>query len=216
MTPIYERMILGVFMKAIDFKKDPVYKAKTEPEIVTIPRMLFVMVDGQGDPDGKDFQDAMQAIYGIVYTIKFWDKKFEAPEGYEKFTMAPLEGLWWMKNDELWDVNRRNDWCWTAMVRLPEFVDDKYFNEVIDTCIKQKKSDVYKKARLEYFNEGQCVQILHIGPYSTEGPNIQKMHQFAADQGYKLRGKHHELYFGDPRRTAPEKLKTILRQPVEK
>lgn len=208
-------------METIDFKKDPAYKAKTEPEIVTIPKTLYVMVDGKGMPENSDgenteFQEAMQILFGIVYTIKFWDKKYPAPPNYAKFNMAPLSGLWWMKNGQSFDMAKPDKWQWTVMLRVPEFVTPKYFNDVLDACIAQKKSEIYKKARLEYLDEGTCVQILHIGPYNTEAPNIEKMHAYAIDKGYTLTGKHHELYFGDPRRTAPEKLKTILRQPISK
>jgi hypothetical protein len=208
-------------METIDFKKDSTYKAKTEPEIVEVPKMLFVMVDGTGGPESSDkseteFQKAMQVIFGIVYTIKFWDKKYPVPKGYAKFTMAPIEGLWWSGDGQNFDMNNQKNWKWTVMLRLPEFVTPDFFNEVVANCVDNKKSDIYKKARLEYFTEGSSVQIMHIGPYDQEAPNIEKMHAFARESGYELVGKHHELYFGDPRRTAPEKLRTILRQPVQK
>lgn len=208
-------------MKTIDFKKDPTYKAKTTPTIIKVPKMLFVMVDGIGAPDsgGKyetEFQKAMQAIFGIVYTIKFWDKKFTPPANYDKFTMAPIEALWWMDDGSDFDMEKPDDWHWTAMMRLPEFVTPEFYDEVVRTCIEQKKTDIYKKVRLEYFEEGESVQIMHVGPYSSEGPNIKRIHEYAIENGYKLIGRHHELYFGDPRRTAPEKLKTILRQPIKK
>lgn len=206
-------------MQTIDFKKDPTYKASPEPQIIDVPEMLFVMVDGQGAPEipgqETEFQQAMQALFGVVYTIKFWDKKFAAPPGCAKFTIAPLEGLWWMTDDGEFDISRPQDWRWTVMIRLPEFVTQEFFNKVVQECITLKKSDVYRLARLEWFDEGTCVQILHIGPYDQEGPNILKMHTYAHDQGYSLIGKHHELYFGDPRRTAPNRLKTILRQPIQ-
>lgn len=207
-------------METIDFRKDPTYKAKTEPAIINVPKMLFVMVDGKGAPEGSagantEFQEAMQALFGVVYTIKFWDKKHSAPAGYAKFTMAPLEGIWWMEGTGGFDMARPDDWRWTVMLRLPEFVTPAYFKQVVDELIEKKQSDVYKKARLEYMQEGECVQLMHIGPYDQEQPNIEKMHAFAKEQGYELRGRHHELYFGDPRRTSPEKLKTILRQPVQ-
>jgi hypothetical protein len=205
----------------IDYKKDPTYKAKTEPEIIDIPKMLFVMVDGKGAPDASgtantEFQSAMQVLFGVVYTIKFWDKKHPAPPGYAKFTMAPLEGLWWMEGGISFDMAKPDDWRWTVMIRLPEFVTPEYFKQVVGELIDKKQSDIYKLGRLEYFEEGSCVQIMHIGPYDQEGPNIDKMHAFAKESGYKLAGKHHELYFGDPRRTVPEKLRTILRQAVQK
>ncbi|MCE7936177.1 hypothetical protein DYH10_00030 [Candidatus Saccharibacteria bacterium CPR2] len=208
-------------MRVIDFKKDATYKAKPSPEIIDVPKMLFVMVDGEGAPEttGKgetEFQQAMQALFGVVYTIKFWDKKHSTPPGYAKFTMAPLEGLWWTKSGKMFDSKNPDDWKWTVMIRLPEFVTPKYFKEVVDELIAKKQSQVYKKARLQEFTEGTCVQIMHIGPYDQEQPNIERMHAYAKEQGYEAVGKHHELYFGDPRRTAPEKLRTILRHPVKK
>lgn len=208
-------------METIDFKKDPTYKAKTEPEIITVPAMRFIMVDGEGAPESSDganteFQQAMMALFGVVYTIKFWDKKHPIPADYAKFTMAPVEGLWWTKSGKNFDTNNPDDWKWTVMLRVPEFVTKVYFDEVVEECVRAKKSDVYRNARLETFEEGICVQIMHVGPYSEEQPNIDLMHQFARDEGYELTGKHHELYFGDPRRTAPEKLRTILRHPVQK
>lgn len=208
-------------MDVIDYKKDPSYKAKTNPEIVKVPKMNFIMVDGRGVPDAAvghetEFQSAMQALFGIVYTIKFWNKKYEPPKGYAKFTMAPLEALWWMDDGKEFNMAKPDEWNWTVMLRLPDYVDQKFFDEVVKKCIEQKKSDLYKKARLELFEEGECVQIMHIGPYSTEPANIAKMHEYAIGQGYKLIGRHHELYFGDPHKTDPEKLKTILRHPVSK
>lgn len=203
----------------IDFKKDITYKAKTEPHIITVPNMLFVTYSGKGAPEGSggaatEFQQAMQALFGIVYSIKFWDKKHTAPPGYAKFTMAPVEGLWWMANGKDFDMHKPTEWRWTVMLRVPEFVTPDYFAQVVRECVAAKKSDVYNNARLEWFDEGTVVQIMHIGPYATEQPNIEKMHAYAHNQGYQLTGKHHELYFGDPRRTAPENLKTILRHPV--
>lgn len=208
-------------METIDFKKDPTYKAKTTPEIIKIPKMQFVMVDGKGAPEAYDgnateFQKAMQVLFGIVYTVKFWYKKYPAPKNYAKFTIAPIEGLWWMKNGGDFDMQKPDEWRWTVMMRLPDFVTPAFFQKVVLSCIENKKDDIYRKARLELFDEGLSVQMMHIGPYSEEGPNIIKIHAFAESNGYELIGKHHELYFGDPRRTAPEKLKTILRNPVKK
>lgn len=207
-------------MPAIDLKKDPTYKAKPDPSIINVPTMRFVMVDGAGAPDSSDaasteFQVAMQVIYGIVYSVKFWDKKHAAPKGYAKFTMPPVEAQWWTKSGKPFDLNAPDDWLWTAMHRVPEFVTQALFDQIVEELCDKKKSDIYKKARLEDFNEGSSVQLLHMGPYDQEGPNIERLHAFAKDQGYKLHGKHHELYFNDPRRVAPEKVKTILRQPVE-
>lgn len=210
-------------MNVVDYKKDPLYKAKPEPAIVEVPSMQFVTVDGKGAPDPhvgeeedvSEFQSAMGVIFGIVYGVKFWDKKHAAPLGYAKFTMPPIEALWWMADDSEFDVSRPEQWRWTAMHRLPEFVSKQLFDEIVNELVDKKRTDNYKKARLETWTEGTCAQIMHTGPYDQEGPTIAKLHAFAAEQGFPLHGKHHELYFGDPRRTKPEKLKTILRQPIE-
>ncbi len=208
-------------MKTYDFKKDATYKAKQKPEVITVPNMLFVRVDGEGAADlavaeNPAFQQAVQVLYGIVYTLKFWHKKHETPPGYGAFSVAPLEGLWWMKNGGNFDMNAVGDWRWSLMLRVPEFVTPELFKTIVDELVDKKHDEGYRKARLEWFEEGESVQLMHVGPFDQEAPNIELLHVFAHEQGYKLRGRHHELYFGDPRRSAPEKLKTILRQPVSR
>lgn len=131
-------------METIDFKIDPTYKAQIESTVLDVPEMLFVMVDGEGAPDAPgsaetDFQRAIQVLFGIVYAIKFWDKKHPAPKNYAKFTLAPIEGLWWMKNGQDFDMAQPNDWRWTVMLRLPEFVTPDYFKQVVDEMIAVKK-----------------------------------------------------------------------------
>ncbi len=201
----------------LDFKRDPSYKAGSTPIVVTVPRMVFLMIDGAGAPDAApegsaEFHEAIEALY----TIKFWDKKHPRPAGYVKFSAAPLEGLWWMKGGTAFSEARPEDWRWTMMVRVPEFVDGRLFAQVIEACAHRKPgaSERLAQMRLEEFTEGECVQILHVGPYDQEQPTIERMHAFARAHGYQPEGKHHEIYLGDPRRSAPEKLRTILRQPV--
>ena len=208
----------------IDFVKEQkeFYLPKTEPVIVDIPEMLFLMIDGKGQPEGgppehnNEFQAAFGALYGLVYSIKFSDKKGNAPAGFKKFKVAPPEGLWWMDDGKEFDMSRPQDWSWTLMIRVPDFVTKEVIAHYAEELEKKKGPGAYKKVRLEKFTEGPSVQLIHIGPYNAETPNIKKMHDFAKEQGYKLHGHHHELYFGDPRRTKPEKLKTVLRQPVTK
>lgn len=199
-----------------DFKKDPLYKVAKEPHLVTVKPMLFVMVDGEGAPDGSSFQGAMEAIFSVVYTIKFWNKKHEAPAGFEPFTLPPIETTWWMTSGNEFSTKNKDDWHWTAMVRLPEFVTDKFFNEVVKELVVKKGSDVFERARLERWQEGLCVEALHVGPYDTVSMTIDAMLAYAKKEGYEPIGKHHELYMNDPRRTAPEKLRTILRHPIKK
>src|SRR3990167_6335866 len=206
-------------MDEIDFVKrqKDIYLPKTEPVIVYVPKMRFLMIDGKGAPEGsKEFQAAVGALYGLVYSVKFSDKRSMAPKGFTKFKVPPLEGLWWMEGRQGFDQSKPKDWRWTIMIRVPDFVTKEAVSTFADELEKKKGPGVYHNVRLEELTECLSVQILHIGPYDAEKPNIDKMHAFSAEQGYKLRGRHHEIYFGDPRRTAPEKLKTVLRHPVTK
>lgn len=204
-------------MKPIDYRKDAVYKAKSEPELIDVPDMLFVAVEGDGGPEGNpQFEQAMQILFGIVYTIKFWDKKHTPPKGYAKFSLTPLEGLWWTKSGREFDSKDTDDWKWQVMIRLPEFVTPDFFAEVVAELIDKKQSDMYKKAQLIHFAEGTSVQLMHLGPYSQEEADINKILTFIQEQEYTFTGKHHEIYFNDPRRTKPENIKTILRWPVHK
>lgn len=200
----------------IDFKKDPAYRAKSEPDTIYADPMLFIKIDGEGAPEDRAFQEAVQAIYGLVYSIKFWDKKHKAPKAYDKFSISPLETIWWMKGDSQFDMNRPKDWEWTALIRVPDFITQEFFEEVVEEVSSVKASGIYKKARLETMHEGLCVQIMHIGPYSSEKSSLDKMINYARNKGYEVYGRHHEIYFNDPRRTVPEKLKTILRYPIKK
>ncbi len=206
----------------IDFvtSNKALYQPGTEPELVDVPAMQYLMIDGAGQPDmmekdpNNTFQQAFSALYGIAYSIKMSHKKGLQPEGYENFKVPPPEGLWWMKDEKFFDMERPQDWRWTLMLRMPDYVTKTVVQEFAETLVVKKKSEVYRQVRLETYIEGQCVQLTHIGPYSEEGPNIQRLHQFAKDHGWQLHGKHHEIYYGDPRRSKPEKLKTVLRQPV--
>lgn len=206
-------------MDKIDFIKQDkqYYTSKTDqPEIVEVPEMQYLMVDGRGMPeDNPEFQRAMGALYGVAYTIKFMPKKGTAPTGYRDFKVAPPEGLWWMADDKEFDMARPNDWCWTLMIRMPDFVTGQVVEAAISEVSLRKKDDVYKQVRLEILNEGRSVQIMHIGPYDQEQADLDKMTALAKGEGFDYHGKHHEIYFGDPRRTAPEKLKTLLRHPLK-
>ena len=213
-------------MDVRDFVKEnkDIYLPKTSPVIVDVPEMVFLMIDGAGAPDPdegssghkNEFQAAMGALYGLVYSVKMSPKKNAALKAFYNFKVAPPEGLWWMKSGKAFDMRKRNEWRWTLMIRVPEFVTQKIVYGYVNELVAKKKNEVYRKVRLEKFREGLSVQLMHIGSYASEGPNIERMHVFAKEQGYKLTGKHHEIYFGDPRRSAPEKLKTVLRQPVAK
>ena len=182
------------------------------PVLVDVPRLTFLMTDGAGDPTtGKMFQQALNALYGLAYTLKFALKK----RGID-FTVMPLEALWWNESSERFDMNRRGNWLWTAMVAVPGELRQPDLRSAAKQASAKKPEVDYAAVRLEPWKEGRCAQILHIGPYAAEKPTIERLHAFIEGEGYRPRGKHHEIYLGDPRRTAPERLKTVIRQPVER
>jgi hypothetical protein len=186
------------------------------PAIVEVPEIAFLMVDGRGDPGASQpFEDAMQALYSAAYTLKFSLKKTD-PE--RDFKVAPLEGLWWTDAAQpaLEDLQRDRDaWSWTLMIAVPDTVTAGEADAALAAAARKKDLPAAPRLRLERFEEGLAVQIMHVGPYSEEAPTIERLHAFAAAEGYALRGRHHEIYLGDPRRTAPERLKTVLRHPVQ-
>ncbi len=202
-------------MAAIDLKKalSKVYNPpKGKFTLVDVPDMQFLMIDGHGDPNtSADYQDVVQALYGLAFTLKFALKK----KGVE-FTVMPLEGLWWIPNMADFLQAPKSDWDWTMMMVLPDEVTPADVEAAREELTRKKNPAALPRIRLERFAEGLAVQIMYLGAYADEGPTIAAMHQFIHDSGYELRGKHHEIYMGDPRRTAPEKLKTIIRQPVQK
>ena len=179
-----------------------------EAVLVELPPLKYVMVDGSGEPGGESFQQAMGALYNIAYTMKFRSKRL-LKKDYDM--MAP-EGLWWMKGKI--DMTQRDKWLWTLMILVPDFVTPKMFSEVVAEVRSKKNPPGLDRARLEILEEGTSVQIMHVGPYATESESIAKMDAYAKAHGYKMVGKHHEIYLGDPRRAAPSKLKTVLRHPV--
>ena len=203
-------------MDKLDFKK--MYKAyyspkPGKPEIITTPSMQYLMVDGHGDPnESVEFQHAIGALYSTAYTIKFTRKKSE--KGND-FSIGALEGLWWNEGNKPFGVGKKEDWLWTVMIWLPDDVSQAEFKQAVETLKVKKPNPSLETIRLARFDEGKVVQIMHIGPYGEEQPSVDKMEAYARAEGYSQSGKHHEIYFGDPRRTAPDKLRTILRHPVE-
>ena len=201
-------------MDKIDFKREfkKLYSASAkEPMIVDVPLMNFLMIDGAGDPNtAQEFQDAVEALYSVSYTLKFMVKKGDTAINY---AVMPLEGLWWA--DDMSDFAANKDkWKWTLMIMQPEYVTKKLVDAALEQVEKKKNPPALPKIRFENLAEGLAAQVMHIGPYSAEGPTVEKLHNFVQEKGYVLRGKHHEIYLSDPRRSAPEKLKTIIRQPV--
>jgi hypothetical protein len=203
-------------MSKIDFKKDlkHLYQASAKKfEVVDVPPMNFLMIDGHGDPNtAQEYQDAVEALYAVAYALKFTSKKEKGMD----YVVPPLEGLWWVENMEEFSTGDKSAWNWTMMIMQPEWVTQDMFEAALEQVEKKKNLPALSRLRLETHHEGLAVQILHIGPYSAEAPTIARMHTFIDENGYEPAGKHHEIYLSDPRKVAPEKLKTVLRQPVRK
>lgn len=200
-------------MKKIDFKKQLKHlynPSDKKVEIVEVPRMNFLMVDGEGDPNtSKSFSDAIEALYPISYTLKFMVKNGEIGIDYG---VLPLEALWWADDMSAFTTGDKDAWKWTLMIMQPAFITSKMIAKVKEEVEKKKKPVSLPLVRFETFKEGKAAQILHIGPFSEEGPTIEKVHLFIKDSGSHRVGKHHEIYLSDIRRAAPEKWKTIVRQ----
>ncbi|MFW9908263.1 MAG: GyrI-like domain-containing protein [Candidatus Thorarchaeota archaeon] len=200
-------------MEKVDHKKiyREFYNPPKKPTIVDVPEFNFIMLDGKGDPNtSQDYQEALMALYSVAFTVKFAMKK----DGIADFTVMPLEGLWWLEGEKF-DLTRKNDWSWTSMIMQPEQVSKQAIDDAKKQAIEKRDSPFLRKVRFRPFHEGKSIQIMYLGPYADEGPTINMLHEFAENQGLKLRGKHHEIYLSDPRRTAPERLRTVIRQPVK-
>lgn len=206
-------------MKKLDLRKDlkNLYQPSSKnPVIIEVPRMKFIMIDGEGDPnDSVMFQNAVQVLYGLSYTIKFASKK----ELDIDYPVMALEGLWWGTPRGLtrFTSDDKERWKWTLMIMQPDHITEPFFEDNREIFGKKKDDPpMLDFTRFENFEEGLVVQQLHMGPYSEEWKTVEPMHAWIEEQGYDLTGKHHEIYLGDPRRSAPDKLKTVLRHPVRK
>jgi len=206
-----------------DFKKEykEFYLPKEKPALVTVPSMQFVAVRGKGDPNeaGGAYQAALEVLYAIAYTIKMSKKSDHRIEGYFDYVVPPLEGFWQQTGVQGVDYARKADFEWISCIRLPDFVTREDFEWAVKEAARKKKLDT-SAAEFLTLEEGLCVQCLHVGPYDTEPATVETMHVFASEQGFEpdfsdVR-RHHEIYLGDPRKTAPEKLKTVIRHPVRK
>jgi len=186
-------------------------------ELVAVPEFKFVMIDGRIEPGeapgtSPGFGEAMAALYGAAYTLKFMSKlRKEDPIDYP---VMALEGLWWVE-EGAFDITVKDNWVYTLMIMAPDHITPEMFADALAQVVKKRPNPALSRLRLEAFREGLCVQTMHLGSYDTEPATIEKLHRWAAENGYRLAGKHHEIYLGDPRRAAPEKLKTVLRHPVE-
>ncbi len=200
-------------MQKIDLKKDlkAIYSAKKDPQLIDVQEMAFLMVDGEGYPGtSQAYMDSIQALYTMSYTIKFMFKL----ERKIDFPVMALEGLWWNSSGGDFPAAPQ-DWRWTSMLMEPDCVKKEDVERAREKA-KEKNLASLSQLRFQKFKEGLSAQILHIGPYSEEKPTIERLHQFIEAEGYERKGKHHEIYLGDPRRSKPENLKTIIRQPVAK
>jgi hypothetical protein len=202
-------------MKTIDLKKQlkPLYAASAKtPAIVNVPALGCLMVDGTGEPGGTAFREATGTLYSVAYTLKFSFRKERSID----YPVMALEGLWHADSMDHFLVQKRGSWKWTLFIVLPDVVTKKDVAKAVADVKNKAKFSRFPEVRFEKFKEGTSAQVMHVGPYSTERPTIDRLHAFAEAQGYRLRGAHHEIYLGDPRRSKPEKLKTILRHPVER
>jgi hypothetical protein len=203
-------------MEKLDLKKK--WKHLYQPsaaEITTVdvPPLTYLMVDGEGDPNTSPaFIHAIEALYSLSYTLKFSLKKSPQPVDYG---VMPLEGLWWADDPHAFHRQDKSTWKWTAMILQPDFIDSRQVDVAFDEVRRKKNPAALGRVRLETLAEGTAAQFLFVGPFADEGPTIQRIHDFIHSAGKELCGKHHEIYLSDPRRTAPEKLKTIIRQPMK-
>ncbi|MGZ4674630.1 MAG: GyrI-like domain-containing protein [Ilumatobacteraceae bacterium] len=192
---------------------DDLYRPPSDPVLVDVPPFDFFMIDGEGDPNSSpDFQAAISALYSLAYPVVISMKR----AGRSELKVGALEGLWWADDVGVFDPERqdRAAWRWTMMLRQPPAVPDALMEDALARMTKKVGVAVARRVRLEQFDEGRCAQLMHHGPYADEGPSIVRLHEFVAAQGLRLRGRHHEIYLSDPRRSAPAKMKTVIRHPV--
>ncbi|MDO6522002.1 GyrI-like domain-containing protein [Shimia thalassica] len=206
-------------MEKLDFKKvdKAFYTGKAGVwDMLDVPAWSFIMMDGQGNPNGPSYARALTALYPVAYAIKFASKAVG-----NDFVVPPLEALWWAENPDAFTQNSRDEWQWTVMLRVPETVTRDAFERgqvAAAAKLEKKKQDVtaISELRLATLSEGRCLQTLHTGPYTDEAPVLANLHdRVMPDLGVTFHGPHHEIYLSDPRRTDPQKLKTLLRQPVQ-
>ena len=207
---------------AFDYKKEykEFYMPKNKPSIVEIPKMNYLAVKGKGNPNDEegDYKQSIGLLYSVAFTIKMSYKGSYKIDGYFDYVVPPLEGFWWQKNIQGFDYNRKDDMEFISLIRLPDFVTKKDFDWAIEEATNKKKQDFSKVEFLTY-EEGICVQCMHIGPYDNEPKTVQLMHKLMEENGYKLdinnKRYHHEIYLSDPRRCDKSKLKTIIRHPIK-
>jgi hypothetical protein len=201
-------------MQKLELKKTlkPYFDAKSAPAFIEVPAMNFLMIDGKGNPNtAPAYAGAVQALYSVAYTLKFKVKKEMAID----YPVMALEGLWWTEDMTLFSADKKDDWLWTMMISVPDFITCELAEAAKTEAGKKKSLAALHLLRFESYTEGLSAQLMHIGPYSAEAPNIQRLHEFIRANGYVFDGiaqKHHEIYLSDPRKSAPERMKTIIRQ----
>ena len=207
---------------AFDFKKEykEFYMPPKKPSIVTVPKMNYIAVRGQGDPNPEEseYKQAIGLLYGIAFTIKMSKMGSHKIDGYFDYVVPPLEGFWWQEGDTGVDYSRKDDFNWISVIRLPDFVTREDFEWAVEEATKKKKTD-FSKVEFFTYDEGLCVQCMHIGPYDDEPATVELMHNFMEEQGYELditdERMHHEIYLSDARKVSQEKLKTVIRHPIK-
>ncbi len=200
-------------MRKVDLKKElaQLYRASAKEVVaVEVPPLEFLMIDGEGDPNtAPAYAEAVEALFSVSYTAKFMVKRSDAVD----YAVMPLEGLWWADDLSVFAAGDKAQWKWTMMILQPPFVSASVIEAAQADVRKKKRLRALDRLRLETFAEGACAQVLHVGPFATEGPTIERLHEFI-DARTRRRGKHHEIYLSDIRRAAPAKWKTIIRQPM--
>ena len=215
----------------LDYKKEykDLYLPKPQPTVIQVPPIPFIMVDGRGNPNDKtgEYADAVGLLYALTYTIKMSGKGKQVPPGYFAYVVPPLEGLWWLAggNETEGHFSEKDQYCWTAMIRQPAFVTEEILEQARIEVRRKKPALDSTKARLMTYEEGLCIQMMHLGAYDEEPRSLELMEQFMEAQGLRhaigdlgpngMVKRHHEIYLNDPTKTAPDKLKTVLRHPVK-
>jgi hypothetical protein len=199
----------------IDFKKELKHlynPSSKEVQIISVPKLNYLLIDGLGNPNtSQEYKDSIEALFSVSYAIKFMIKK--GPNGLD-YGIMPFEGLWWTDNIEEFSIDNKDIWNWTSMIMQPEFIERDLVDKALAEVKKKKKLPSILKIGFEVIDEGLVAQIMHIGPYSEEKSTIERLHNYIKENNYCKVGKHHEIYLSDPRKASPDKLKTIIRQPI--
>lgn len=198
----------------LDYRKklSALYGAKRAPAVVDVPPLTYLRVDGKGDPNrSREYREAVEALFSLSYRAKFAVKRATGTN----YRVMPLEGQWWCEDMRRFSVDDKGNWLWTLMILQPREVSAALVRKCRDELAATKELPALAKVRHERFVEGRCAQILHIGPFTAEGPTVERLHAYIEEQGGKLAGKHHEIYLSDIRRAAPAKWRTLIRQPFQ-